>query len=371
MEKLLPEDIGGNPNSTTYSFGDWMDLLALEHGDRWVQYRESFKRTNFPDSALEESRKLSGPITITLELVNRCNLKCVMCWTDNHSLEKGVLELKDIEKVLADASKSGSPVPAVIVGLGSEPLIYKEVKEVIRICKKNYVIDIFFGTNRVLLDEEMSLFLIENDVSRLEVSLDAATPETYKAIRSKDKLEIVEKNIRNFVELRNSLGKAIPVVRLAFVVQDLNLHERSLFLRKWEGVVDYIDFQQKSDFAKVTERLGKDLDYYLFHDETDEEKLLATAELKKKLLKINGGKGSQLFCPYPFNSLNVWANGDISPCCCFHGRALTIGNAKEKDLSEVWRGPEMNGLRAEILEGRLNKVCRSCLDRDELHREDV
>ena len=98
MEKLLPEDVGGNPNTTTYSFGDWMDLLALEHGDRWVRYRESYKRTNFPDSALEESRKLSGPITITLELVNRCNLKCVMCWTDNHSLERECLSLKILRR---------------------------------------------------------------------------------------------------------------------------------------------------------------------------------------------------------------------------------------------------------------------------------
>jgi radical SAM protein with 4Fe4S-binding SPASM domain len=167
------------------------------------------------------------------------------------------------------------------------------------------------------------------------------------------------------------MGKKIPVVRLAFVVQEFNYHERKLFLEKWSGVVDYVDFQQMSDFSSVSSRLGKDLAFYLFDDETDEEKKKLTDALRDKLQVQQGSAGAELFCPYPFNSLNVWANGDISPCCCFHGRALTIGNVSDKNLEDVWRGREMQALRQEILDGRLNRVCRSCLDRDTRHRDNV
>lgn len=371
VSRLLPEQSGGNPNAVTYSFSDWMDLLSEQYGTRWTQYRESFAKTNLASSALSASQELPSPLTITLELVNRCNLKCVMCWTDNHSLKKGVLGLKEIERMLSEFHETGHQLPAIIVGLGSEPLLYKEVKDVITLCKKYGVMDIFFGTNGVLLDEEMSMFLIEQDVTRLEISLDAATKETYLAIRSKDKFEIVQSNIRKFIELRNSLGKKTPVVRLAFVVQDLNVSERKLFLQQWSGLADYVDFQQMSDFSTVTQRLGKSLDYYLFEDESDQEKLDSTQKLKEKLEASNGITGSELFCPYPFNSLNVWANGDISPCCCFHGRALTIGNVKDMSLKEAWNGNALSALRSEILEGRLNKVCRSCLDRDVRHRDEL
>jgi radical SAM protein with 4Fe4S-binding SPASM domain len=371
MQRELPEQSGGNPNTVTYSFSDWMDELSRVYGARWESYRNSFHRTNNKITAADESAELRAPITITLELVNRCNLKCVMCWTDNHVMKKGVLSLDQICEILNSFRDAGNPIPAVIVGLGSEPLLYKEVKNVIMACKNAGVMDIFFGTNAVLLDEELSRFLIAQGVTRLEVSLDAATSETYQKIRSKDKLELVESNIKKFVEIRNSLQKKLPVVRLAFVVQELNYDERNLFLSKWKGIVDYIDFQQMSDFSKVTSNLGKDLSYYLFDDETAEEKKKLTDELKHKLKLRNGSNDSELFCPYPFNSLNVWADGDISPCCCFHGRALTIGNINEKSLTEVWHGKEMKALRSEILDGRLNRVCRSCLDRDSSHRDDV
>lgn len=371
MQRELPEESGGHPNSVTYSFSDWMEELSRSYGARWDEYRESFHRTNNKFTAALESSQLKAPITITLELVNRCNLKCIMCWTDNHSMRKGVLTLDQIKQILNEFKDAGTPIPAVIVGLGSEPLLYREVKEVIIACKSAGVMDIFFGTNAVLLDEDLSRFLIDQEATRLEVSLDAATEETYQKIRSKDKLSLVEANIKKFVEIRNSLGKKTPVVRLAFVVQPLNYHERDLFLNKWEDIVDYVDFQQMSDFSSVSSRLGKDLAFYLFDDETDEEKKKLTDELKEKLNTRFGPKGSELFCPYPFNSLNVWANGDISPCCCFHGRALTIGNVNEKKLSEVWLGKELSALRQEILDGRLNRVCRSCLDRDTSHRDEV
>jgi radical SAM protein with 4Fe4S-binding SPASM domain len=371
MEIQLPEEIGGHPNSVTWSFSDWMEQLSRTYGTRWDEYRKSFSRTNNKFTAESESSILKSPITITLELVNRCNLKCVMCWTDNHSMKKGELSVDKIAGFLNKFRDSGTPIPAVIVGLGSEPLLYREVKEVISACKEAGVMDIFFGTNAVLLDEDLSRFLIENEVTRLEVSLDAATESTYKKIRSKDKLALVESNIKKFIEIRNSMGKKIPVVRLAFVVQEFNYHERKLFLEKWSGVVDYVDFQQMSDFSSVSSRLGKDLAFYLFDDETDEEKKKLTDALRDKLQVQQGSAGAELFCPYPFNSLNVWANGDISPCCCFHGRALTIGNVSDKNLEDVWRGREMQALRQEILDGRLNRVCRSCLDRDTRHRDNV
>jgi MoaA/NifB/PqqE/SkfB family radical SAM enzyme len=331
MEIQLPEEIGGHPNSVTWSFSDWMEQLSRTYGTRWDEYRKSFSRTNNKFTAESESSILKSPITITLELVNRCNLKCVMCWTDNHSMKKGELSVDKIAGFLNKFRDSGTPIPAVIVGLGSEPLLYREVKEVISACKEAGVMDIFFGTNAVLLDEDLSRFLIENEVTRLEVSLDAATESTYKKIRSKDKLALVESNIKKFIEIRNSMGKKIPVVRLAFVVQEFNYHERKLFLEKWSGVVDYVDFQQMSDFSSVSSRLGKDLAFYLFDDETDEEKKKLTDALRDKLQVQQGSAGAELFCPYPFNSLNVWANGDI-PLLLFPWKSFNYRKCERQEL---------------------------------------
>lgn len=371
IQKSLPEEIGGNPNTVTYSFGNWMQVLEKAFGHRWQEYRSNFAASNKKSTALGIANKITFPITLTLELVNRCNLKCVMCWTDNHSMSLGTLSVSDIDNLLREASDAGSPISAVIIGLGAEPILHRDVKEIVSVCLNRGVMDIFFGTNGVLLDEEMALFLIDSGVSRLEVSLDAATRETYKRIRGKDKYEQVERNIRNFISLRNSLNKDLPIVRLAFVVQDLNLHERALFLEKWSDVVDYVDFQQLQDFSSVSERLGKSLDYWVFSDEDSQTKALETQKLQDKLLRSGAASPDVPFCPYPFNSLNVWGNGDISPCCCFHGRSLVIGNIKDMSLEQAWKSESVDALRREMTDGKLNRVCRTCLDRDELHRIDV
>jgi len=51
----------------------------------------------------------------------------------------------------------------------------------------------------------------------------------------------------------------------------------------------------------------------------------------------------------------------VTPCCTFFGKALTIGNTKEKSLLEIWNGKELAEIRRQLMDGDLNKVCHACL----------
>ena len=90
--------------------------------------------------------------------------------------------------------------PAIIIGLGSEVLMYKGIKEVVKKIMNANFLDVIFSTNATLLNEDMSKFLIEAGVTRVVVSLDAAKDETYKIIRSKDELKKVENNVIKLAE---------------------------------------------------------------------------------------------------------------------------------------------------------------------------
>lgn len=321
----------------TVALSAFEETLAERFGDRFRLYRKEYRDSlaYYDTDVLPEF-----PITVTLELVNRCNLNCVMCYTINHQDKKSVLDVGNIQELLEECSRFD--LPAVVIGLGSEPLLHKGVRQVLSASAEAGVMDIFLGTNGVLLTEQMSAFLIETGVSRLEVSLDAATPETYKKIRGKDELERIEENLRTFRQLRDQAGETLPVLRLCFCVQDLNVDEQETFLEKWKDVADYIDFQRMRDFSVMR---NDDI-----HD--------PNAALESVPDSI---------CAYPFNSLHVWSNGDVTPCCTFFAKSeiLNLGNIKDQTLKEIWDGEKIGAIRSQLRSGMVNPICAACLKQKE------
>lgn len=315
--------------------------LGQQYGSRFQYYRRSYHRTLNADKGNFELPEF--PVTVTMELVNRCNLSCVMCYTANHKGKKFTLDLPTIKKLVAEGQQYG--MPALLVGSGSEGLLYKDIREVIRSAKAAGVMDFFLITNGTLLTKDLSEFIIDHGVSRLLISLDAATPETFKKVRGKDELEKIERNINAFLELKKARKAELPVLRLSFCVQEVNKHEQQQFFDKWRGKVDYLDFQVLSDFSYVDE-------------------ILQTGDVKQPARPNDSEK---LFCHHPFGYLNIWSNGDITPCCVFYGKNLVMGNTATHTLKEVWNGDKMNALRDEFLTGRVNKTCRTCL----LQRENL
>ena len=261
-----------------------------------------------------------------------------MCYTVNHAEKKATLGLQNMQQVLRECN--AHKLPALVFGLGSEPLIYKGAINAMQAAIDAEVMDIFLGTNGVLMNERVSEFLVTKQDARVEISLDAATPETYQKVRGKNELEKIEANIHKLLEIKQKHNSDLPVVRLCFCVQDLNEHEHEAFLNKWQGIVDYVDFQRLMDLGNV-----------------DELRETGTVEGIEDLVP------ESTHCAYPFNSLHVWANGDITPCCTFYAKSskLIMGNTGVDTLADVWNGEKLKALRGELLSGDLNTVCRVCL----------
>ncbi len=316
-------------------FTDFEHLLTEKFGERFKVYRTDYYRSlNYDKNGFIPD----FPITLTMELVNRCNLECIMCYTQNHNEEKETLGTERIRKVLSECEANG--LPALVLGLGSEPLLYKGAKDVIADAANRGIMDIFLGTNGVLLTPALSDFLVERQIARVEISLDAATPETYRKVRGKNELDRIEANIHALVEAKRRRGSSLPVIRLCFCVMDVNKHESDAFLERWQGKVDYVDFQKFIDFQNVDELR-----------ETGTVKNLEALEVR------------DLHCAYPFNSLHVWANGNVTPCCTFFARnpELSVGNIAFQSLKEIWNGPAIKEIRRQLLTGDLNPTCKVCL----------
>jgi radical SAM protein with 4Fe4S-binding SPASM domain len=326
--------------------------LFKKYGDRFSEYRENYKKTmNNPSSGY--SYLPDYPISVLLEFSNRCNLECIMCYSPHREGDKTQVGEECLDKLFAEFEENN--LPAVMFGAGDEPFLYKKIFHAFEKSVDAGIMDVFVFTNGALLDEKKSKLLMKSGVTRVFVSIDAATEEAYDLVRVEkhgkkssqgNRLEKLDKNIIDLVELRSEMKSLLPIIRVSFAVQEENIKDVAPFKDKWEGTVDYIEFQSCSDCAGVSD----------------------TARLTENERWKRNDKDDTFKCTAPWNTVTVWANGDISPCCTFYGKNLPIGNIKDVSVKQAWNSDKMNELRSQFRDGEVNVVCQTCLKsrRDDL-----
>ncbi|MFA4941304.1 MAG: radical SAM protein [Patescibacteria group bacterium] len=329
---MTQKNIKKEKNQFIYKFEkeDVNKKLGKIFGPRFQKYREDFDKTQ---RYMETNFIPDFPLMISMEFVNRCNLNCVMCYKEHHFKPKAELSLEVIDKVLEESKKH--EMPSITLGLGSEILLFKDMNKVIEMVAEAGIMDVFFATNAALLNDKIIKSLVDNKISRFRVSIDAATEETYNKVRRVPVLKNVEANINKLIDYRNKTKSLLPVVRLSYVIMDINKHETEQFINKWKDKVDYIDFQRYMDLGHV-------------------DNLKKLDDNEKEVIKNS-------FCSQPFYSLNIWANGDVSPCCTFYGKKLLLGNVYKDKLEDIWRGEKIKKLREEIKNKKFNSICQNCL----------
>lgn len=318
--------------------------LYQKFGDRFLDYREKYNRM-----LKDENHKqlLDYPLSVVLELVNRCDLECVMCYQGfRNDTNKVTVNESVLDKIFDDFKKNEL---SALMLTASEPLLYKNIEYVLKRAEEAKIMDTFIFTNGSLLNRKKSEMIINSCVTRLFVSIDAATEETYDKVRipvgknrlQSNRLELLEKKIKDFIKLRNELGKKLPLTRVSFVALKENQHEIEKFKEKWEGIVDSVEIQRETsiNLYKDIETLEKDKSYI------------------PKNIDYN--------CNKPWGDMAIYSDGRVGPCCNLVGRMSPIGNVNEKTVFEIWNGETMRKLREGFKNNSPNDICKICIDNQE------
>ena len=320
--------------------------LTKKFGKRFLNYRK-----NYTSVIKDFGHKLffDYPLTVNLELVNRCNLQCVMCHQGyRNDAKQFSLNEEVLDKIFADFKKN--QLSALMLTI-SEPLLFKKIGNVLDRAKKAEIMDVFLFTNGALLDENKSKMILESSVTRLFISLDAATQGTYDNVRvpvskrllKENRLNYVENNIKNFIKMRNTLNRRIPLVRVSFVAIKENLHEVEKFKKKWENIVDSVEVQME-----------RPPELFLKIDEGD------FGKFEKKNIK-------KYECIKPWEDMAIYADGAVTPCCAFIARKAPIGNIKDNSIKEIWNGEKMKLIRNGLVNNDPIKVCQLCLENEKFN----
>ena len=320
------------------------DHLYPKFGKRFLNYRSKYanylkdnKHNFLPDY----------PISVILELVNRCNLECTMCFQGyRNDAKKSTLQLSDLKNLFEDFKNN--KLEALLLS-ASEPLLYKDFDKVLTMAKEAEIMDQFLFTNGTLLNKKNSEIVLKSSLTRLFVSIDAVSENIYDKVRvpvnkqklNSGRLSIIEKNVKEFVKLRNSLGKKLPLVRVSFVALETNVHQSNEFVEKWINIVDSVEIQKENSIN--------------FYKDIKKQHI----EQNRLLKNYN--------CNEPWGQVTINSDGTVGPCCNTVGRNLPIGNIFENNLKEIWLSKKMSDIRKSFINNEPNKICQLCLENEKLN----
>ncbi|MFH1423802.1 MAG: radical SAM/SPASM domain-containing protein [Candidatus Nealsonbacteria bacterium] len=288
----------------------------LEYRKNWEERPKTFTAGEFP-------------LHLDIEGTCLCNLKCSFCATNYEPIGgQGLMSFDTFKKIINEGSAHGLCAVKFNSGGRGEPLLNKDLPEMIAYAKKKGIMDIYFNTNAVLLTPETSKKLIESGLDRISISFEGTTAEVYEKYRAGASFEKVLKNIKDFVQLRNEMKKEKPLVRIQTVALPELVPVMDEYKHFWEKIADEIAFIDFKDYSHLNQDLIGDW-----------------------------------ACPYLWQRMMVRWDGTITICQFAYSDSYNLGNINQGDtIQAAWRGKAMEEIRELNKKGRAHqiKICNGC-----------
>lgn len=283
-------------------------------------------------------------ISLRITITNRCNENCLYCHHDGMVSSKNEMTPDELFTISKIAKRIG--VKKIRLS-GGDPLVRKDIVEIVeKIASLNFK-DISLTTNGVLL-EKYAQGLKDAGLDRVNVSLDTLNRDTYKYVTSKDYLEKTKAGILKAVEVG-----LYPVKINMVVMKDINDHEiKDMFKFCQEhGIIlqlieliesescDDDDFSSKHHFSldPLEEKLTN------ISDEVHERKFMQG----RKKYYINDGEieivkpvDNAKFCA-SCSRLRITPDGKIKPCLLRNDNLVELishirNGESEEELEELF-----------------------------------
>jgi MoaA/NifB/PqqE/SkfB family radical SAM enzyme len=277
----------------------------------------------------EKSPDISYPVSVELSLTNLCNLNCLYCSDKRIRQEPDKLNLGILEELFVDLKKHGTR--GIAIEGGGEPLLSPLFGDAVKMATS-------CGLALGLITNGLELFeRWEEDFYRsfqwIRVSLDASTPENFKALKGKDHFEEVMRNLESLRSIDSNL-----VLGVGYVLTNLNDDPRKLWelsLRIKEIGCHYLQIRPVVDHPNLASQKS----YADFLPLKEQEDSFYNVNLEP--LKENSCAGN-LDLPCYAHSLTsvIGADGLVWLCGRLNidPKIEPIGNLEVQSFQDIWQG---------------------------------
>lgn len=300
--------------TTQTVFGSRQDKPFLEYRRRWHEYPQRLFVGDFP-------------LHLDIESTSRCNLRCPFCYTQFSKIKfrHGDIKFSLVKKILDEGSAYG--LYAVKFNFRGEPLLHQGIDRMVRYAKKKGILDVFFNTNAVLLNDNMINKLIDAGLDRITISIEGYNKKTYEKYRVGAKFDAILKNLKNLADIRKKRNVFHPKVRIQCLLFSEVKDSLKAYAQFWSSYSDEVSYLEYRD---------DNVDY--------------------------GGIVYPWVCPQLWQRLIILYDGTIVPCCCKVDVRMSLGNADDISIKEAWKSKTLDTYRRLHKEGNAHKIpfCNNC-----------
>jgi len=301
---------------------------------------------------------------IIISITNRCNLRCVMCQIPLMQNNEE-MATKELEGLISDAANLH---PNSIVFSGGEPLLRKDIFELIAFANKHRI-NTCLTSNGTLVNDEIAKRLNISGIGVVNISIEGSESihdslrgkgsfaKAFGALEYLSKYKI-ETTIATVVCRQNY--KTLPyIMKLAhqFGVTTVKFQPFSeIFLIKKEEGKDF--FTSRNTLGEIKQSIDKVIGF------SKEYKITTNPSnyLYSIPIYLCGLWQTHLHdsCSALFSSCPISAEGDVHLCWVLSDRLL--GNVKKSKLSKIWNSNEHKRLRQLTIEEGCPGCLMSCYD---------
>lgn len=288
------------------------------------------------------------PTSLTVEPTTACNLGCPECPSGLKSFTRATGNIKaDTVDVILD--ELGSYLSYVNFYFQGEPYIHRSFLEMV---KKASAKGIFTttSTNAHFFTPEIAEETVRSGLDKLIISLDGVTQKTYESYRINGSLEKVLEASKLMVATKKRMQSKTPLIVFQFLVVRPNEHEVKLAEELAAEIgVDQITFKtaQIYDYKNGNELIPLNEEYSRYKKHAD-----GTYKIKNTL---------ENQCWRMWRGSVITWDGKVVPCCFDKDAKYEMGNIRQLDFNQIWKGEAYQSFRKGVIKGRDQiDICKNC-----------
>ena len=308
-----------------------------------AEYRPPCSKERKP---LQDLLPLDTPLTIYIDPSNICNFSCKFCFHGNKDkLEempaKKMMRIELFKKIVNDLKEFPSTVKMIHLHGFGEPLLNKNLAEMIKLLKNSNVVErVAITTNASTFTDENMKAIIEAGLDQIHISIYGLSQEQYMEFSHNkcNYLKLIE-NIKKLYDIKGSCHIHIKITGDYFSDE-----KKNLFLNTFGDYSDTIFVDNAANIwpgLDITDTLG------------DGQKL-----------KHQYGQNivEDKVCPNLFYQLLIHSDGFVSPCCADYRKKIKIGDVNKESLMIIWNNSLLNTMRINHLKRNVKNyaACTDC-----------
>jgi hypothetical protein len=211
---------------------------------------------------------------------------------------------------LVDQCAEGG-VFSIRLSLRGESFVHPRIVDCIRYAKLRGIREVSTLTNGLRLDEAMFREIMIAGLDWLTISFDGLG-KVYEEIRRPARYDRAVEKIANYARIKADAGRVKPVIKIQSVLPAIE-NDPQAFYDVFAPIADMVSANPLIDYMQDTATLPRIQNFT---------------------------------CPQPFQRLVIAADGLCLMCANDERSEVVVGDACRQTIREIWRGPELERIRA-------------------------